>query len=169
MTIKTGDRLPEATLLTIGQSGPEPVALGPLLAGQKVVIFGVPGAFTPTCSSAHVPSFMRCMPRLRDAGVARVICVSVNDPHVMKAWGEASGATAAGIEMLADADGGFTAALGLTFDAPAAGLLNRSQRYAALVEDGVLKVLHREEKRGTCEISGGENMLDAMEELARAG
>lgn len=169
MTIQTGDRLPEAKLLKIGQGGPETVSLAPMIEGRRVVIFGVPGAFTPTCSSAHVPSFIRCMPRLRAAGVEKVICVSVNDPHVMRVWGEASGATEAGIEMLADADGSFTEAMGLSFTAPAAGLINRSQRYAALVEDGVVTVLHREEKRGTCEISGGENMLDALEERSRAG
>ena len=105
MTIDVGYRLPGASLLHMGADRPETVDLAARLAGRKVVIFGVPGAFTPTCDSAHVPSFIRVMDALRDKGVDEVICLSVNDAHVMRAWGESTGATAAGITMLADADG----------------------------------------------------------------
>jgi len=162
MTIAVGNRLPEVTLTRMGESGPEPVALAELVTGRKVVIFAVPGAYTPTCHSAHVPSFIRVKGGLADKGVDEVICVSVNDPFVMGTWGEATGATSAGITMLADAECSFTEALGMRFDAPPAGLIARSKRYALAAEDGVVTHLHIEEGPGTCEISGGEAMLAAL-------
>ncbi|MCU0907044.1 MAG: peroxiredoxin [Rhodobacteraceae bacterium] len=162
MAIETGARLPEASLIRIGDKGPEAVSVGALTKGRKVVVFAVPGAFTPTCHSAHVPSFVRTKDGLKAKGVDEIVCVSVNDPFVMKAWGEATGAAAAGITMLADADGAFTKAMGLDFTAPPVGLLGRSKRYALLAEDGVVKVLHLEESPGTCEISGGEALLAAI-------
>lgn len=162
MAISTGDKLPGATLLKIGEKGPEAVALQERLAGRKVALFAVPGAYTPTCSSAHVPSFIRSMDALKQKGVDEVICVSVNDPFVMKAWGEATGATAAGITMLADPEGAFTTAIGMAFDAPPAGLHRRSKRFALLAEDGVVKVLNAEESPGQCEISAGEALAAAI-------
>lgn len=162
MTIEVGDRLPEVTVTRMGEAGPEPVALGDVIKGRKVVIFALPGAFTPTCHSAHVPSFIRVMDGLAAKGVDEVICVSVNDPYVMGAWGEATGASAAGITMLADAESAFTQAMGMRFDAPPTGLIARSKRYALAAEDGVVTHLHIEEGRGTCEISGGEAMLEAL-------
>lgn len=162
MTISTGDMLPEATLTMIGKEGPEQVALSERLKGRKVVIFAVPGAFTPTCHSAHVPSFMRTRDQFAEKGVQEIICIAVNDPFVMKAWGEATGAAEAGLTMLADAESAFTTAIGMNFDAPPVGLMARSQRYAMLVEDGVVKVLHQEENPGACEISGGEGLLAAI-------
>lgn len=162
MTISEGQSLPEATLLTLGDAGPEPVALASLLAGRKVVIFALPGAYTGVCSTAHVPSFIRTRAAFAEKGVDAVLCVSVNDPFVMKAWGEATGATAAGITFLADADASFTKALGMEFSAPGAGLFDRSARYAMLVEDGVVRVLHKEASPGQCEISGGEALLAAL-------
>ena len=159
MTISTGDRLPDATFVRLGANGPEEVSVETLTKGRKVVIFAVPGAFTPTCHSAHVPSFIRTKEALAAKGVEDVICVSVNDPFVMKAWGEATGATEAGISMLADGTGAFTAAMGLSFDAPPVGLMGRSKRYALMAEDGVVKVLHLEESPGVCEVSGGEALL----------
>lgn len=162
MTISVGDKLPGANLLRMGENGPEAVDLAAKLAGRKVVIFGLPGAYTGTCTTAHVPSFMRNMDKLAAKGVAEVICLSVNDPFVMKAWGEATGAAAAGITFLGDAQSEFTKAIGLDFSAPPAGLINRSKRYALLAEDGVVKVLQVEDSPGTCTISGGEALLDAM-------
>ena len=159
MTIAVGERLPEATLLQMGANGPEQVALGGKLKGRKVAIFGLPGAYTGTCSTAHVPSFMRVRAALAEKGVDEVICVSVNDPFVMKAWGEATGATAAGITMLGDADSSFTTALGLEFSVPAIGFNARSKRYSLLAEDGVVTVLNLEESPGACEISAGETLL----------
>ena len=162
MTISKGDRLPEATLSRFGDKGPEAVTLGDKLKGRKVVIFAVPGAYTPTCHSAHVPSFVRTRDKLTEKGVDEIICVSVNDPFVMKAWGEATGASAAGLTMLADADGSFTKAIGMNFDAAPAGLFGRSQRYAMLVEDGTVSILQTEAGPGVCEATAGEGLLAAM-------
>ncbi|MEF3048702.1 peroxiredoxin [Pseudotabrizicola sp. L79] len=162
MAISVGDRLPEAELIKLGEAGPEAVSVTALAKGRKIVIFAVPGAFTPTCHSAHVPSFVRSKAGFDGKGVDEIICISVNDPFVMKAWGEATGATAAGISMLADADAGFTKALGLDFTAPPVGLIDRSKRYALYAEDGVVKTLHLEESPGQCEISGGEALLAAI-------
>ena len=162
MTISKGDRLPDATLVQLGDSGPAPIAMADKVKGRKVVVFAVPGAFTPTCHSAHVPSFIRTKDQFDAKGVDEIICVSVNDPFVMKAWGEATGATAAGITMLSDAESAFTKAIGMDFDAPPAGLIARSKRYAMLVEDGVVTQLNEESSPGECEISAGEGLLDTM-------
>ena len=162
MTISAGDKLPDATLVRMGDDGPEQVALADHLKGRKVAIFAVPGAFTPTCHSAHVPSFIRTAGQFADKGVDEIICVSVNDPFVMQAWGAATGATDAGITMLGDAGSEFTRAIGMDFDAPPAGLMGRSQRYAMLVEDGKVTLLQVEENPGACEVSGGEALLAAM-------
>jgi len=161
MTIAIGSRLPEATLLKMGESGAEAVALADRLKGRKVVIFGLPGAYTGTCSTAHVPSFMRTAKAFADKGVDEIICVSVNDPFVMKAWGEATGATAAGITMLADSDASFTKALDLTFDLPQFGFFARSKRYSLLAEDGVVTRFNPEAGPG-CEISAGEHLLSQI-------
>lgn len=162
MTLTVGEKLPAATLLQIGANGPESVDLAALTAGRKVVIFAVPGAYTGVCTTAHVPSFIRTKPQFDAKGVDEILCVSVNDPFVMAAWGEATGATAAGITLLADAEAAFTKAIGMAFSAPPVGLIDRSARYAMLVEDGVVKVLNREESPGVCELSAGEGLLAAL-------
>ncbi len=158
MTIAVGQPLPEATFLRMGANGPEGVRLSEKLKGRKVVIFGLPGAYTGPCTTAHVPSFIRTAKGFADKGVDEIICVSVNDPFVMKAWGEATGATAAGISMLADAEAGFAKAIDMTFTVPGLGFYDRSKRYALYAEDGVVKVYHPEP--GTeCSISTGEALL----------
>ena len=162
MTISVGDKLPNATLMTMGENGPEGVSLQDKLAGRKVVIFALPGAYTGTCSTAHVPSFIRTKADFDAKGVDEVICISVNDPFVMQAWGEATGATAAGLTFLGDAQAEFTKAVGMDFTAPPAGLIDRSQRYALYAEDGVVKVFQAEENPGVCDVSGGEAMRDAI-------
>ncbi|WP_226779767.1 peroxiredoxin [Oceaniglobus trochenteri] len=162
MAITTGDTLPAATLIRMGDDGPVTVDIAAHVAGRKVVIFAVPGAFTGVCSTAHVPSFIRSKDALGEKGVDEVICVSVNDPFVMKAWGESTRADAAGITMLGDAEGAFTKAMGMEFSAPPAGLIGRSARYAMLVDSGVVTVLHKEESPGVCEVSGGEAMVAAI-------
>jgi cytochrome c peroxidase len=162
MTLALGDRLPDATFLEPGAEGPVAVSTDALTRGRRVVLFGVPGAFTGTCSNKHVPSFVRTAEALRDGGVDDIVCVAVNDPHVMRAWGEATGATAAGIRMLADAASEYTTAIGMAYDNPKAGMFARSRRYAMLVEDGVVRVLNVEESPGQCEISAGEAMLAAL-------
>lgn len=160
--ISTGDTLPDATLIQMGADGPEEVRISNKTKGRKVVVFAVPGAFTGTCTTAHVPSFMRTKGQFDAKGVDEVICVAVNDPFVMSAWGESTGATAAGLTMLSDAASEFTKAIGMDFDAPPVGLFARSKRYAMLVEDGKVTALNLEENPGTCEISAGESLLEAI-------
>ena len=162
MAITQGDTLPDATFVEMTADGPAPVQLADKTTGRKVVIFAVPGAFTPTCHSAHVPSFIRTKDEFAAKGVDEIICVSVNDPFVMKSWGEATGATEAGITMLGDAESLFTTGIGMEFSAPPAGLIARSKRYAMLVENGVVTLLQEEESPGVCEVSGGEGLLASM-------
>ncbi|HMS96713.1 MAG TPA: peroxiredoxin [Tabrizicola sp.] len=157
-TIRIGDPLPEATLFRLNGDDGKEVSVSDIVKGRKVVIFGLPGAFTSTCSTAHVPSFIRTAKALADKGVDEIICVSVNDPFVMDAWGKATGASAAGITMLGDAVGAFTRAIGMEFDWPPDGFFGRSLRYSMLVEDGVVTRFFPEDKPG-CNISAGEHML----------
>lgn len=162
MAMKVGQALPEGTLLRMGANGVEKVATRDLFAGRRVVLFGLPGAFTGTCSTAHVPSYMRVMARLSSRGVDEIVCVSVNDPWVMKAWGEQTGAASAGITMLADPRGDWVETLGTAFDAPDVGFHRRSRRFSALVVDGVIELWHEEAGPGVCEATAGEAMLAAM-------
>ena len=161
MAIKQGDTLPDAIFTKIAAEGPEIVDLANKTAGRKVVIFAVPGAFTPTCNSAHVPSFIRTKDQFDAKGVDEIICISVNDPHVMKTWGETTGATEAGITMLADAQSLFTTGIGMEFSAPPVGFFARSKRYAMLVNDGVVTIL-QEDAPGACDVSAGEGLLASI-------
>ena len=162
MKISEGATLPGATLLQMGANGAEGVDLAAKLKGRKVVIFGLPGAYTGTCTTAHLPSFIRTKTAFDAKGVDEIICIAVNDPFVMKAWGESTGATAAGITLLGDADAGFTKAIGAEFDVPQLGFKDRSRRYALYAVDGVVKVLHHGSESNACEISGGEALLAAI-------
>jgi len=165
MTIVAGDRVPAVELLQMVGERFETVDLGARIAGRKVVIFGLPGAYTGTCSAAHVPSFIRTRDALAAAGVEEVICISANDPWVMKAWGKETGAEAGGITMLSDAASDYAKATGLMFSAPPVGFYDRIVRHAIYAEDGVVKLLQVEEKRGVCELTSGETMLAAIEAL----
>ena len=162
MSIAVGDKLPEATLVKLGEAGPEQVELGTKLKGRRVVIFAVPGAFTPTCDSAHLPSFIRTKAQFDEKGIDEIICISVNDPFVLNVWAQSSGAEAAGITMLADPDSSYTKAVGMAFSAPPVGFIDRSIRYAMVVDDGVVEVFHEEEGRGVCEATAGESLLAAI-------
>ena len=144
-----------------GAEGPETVSLAAKLKGRKVVVFALPGAFTGPCSTVHVPGFIRVKDKLAAKGVEEIICIAVNDPFVLKAWGEATGATAAGITLLGDADGALTHALKMEFTAPAIGLIGRSNRYALVLEDGVVTVANIDSP-GECNISKGEELLEQM-------
>ena len=159
MAIKQGDRLPSTPVLKKGADGLEKVDLSAIPG--RVAIFAVPGAFTSTCSNAHMPSFVNTAGQFRDKGVDRIICISVNDPSVMDAWAKATGADEARIEVLADADGSFTRAVGMDFDAPQFGMYGRSKRYSMLVRDGVVEVLNLEEP-GKFEVSGGDRLLESV-------
>ena len=162
MTISVGSTLPDAQLQVMGDAGPEAVSLAEKLKGRNVVIFGLPGAYTGTCTTAQVPSFIRTQDRLLAKGVDEVICISVNDAFVMKAWADSTGATSAGITMLGDVDSAFTKEIGMNFTVPPIGFFDRSKRYALYAVDGVVKVLHAEDNAGQCDISGGEAMLAAI-------
>ena len=162
MAVRVGERMPGGTLLRMGDKGVEPVPMGPVFSGRRVVVFGLPGAFTGTCSTAHVPSYMRVLPSLTARGVDEVVCVAANDPWVMKAWGEATGAASAGITMLGDPSGDWIEALGTLFDAPQVGFVRRSRRFSAFVEDGTVRLWQEEAGPGVCEATAGEAMLAAI-------
>ena len=158
MAIELGARLPDAQMVTMGADGPVTVSLAEKLKGRKVVVFALPGAFTGPCSTIHLPSFIRTADKFRAKGVAEIICIAVNDPFTLKAWGEATGATKAGITLLGDADGSFTRGLGMDFTAPHLGLIGRSNRYAVVVDDGRIVLAHVD-KPGVCDVSTGESLL----------
>ena len=167
MTIKVGDRLPAGTLQEFhdvekdGCSiGPNPVTIDSLARGKKVVIFGLPGAFTPTCSAKHVPSYINAYDKLKAKGVDEIACLSVNDPFVMGAWGRDQNAGGK-VRMLADGSAEYTKALGLELDLTARGMGVRCQRFSMLVDDGVVKALNIEAP-GKFEVSGGDTMLTQL-------
>ena len=157
--VKIGDKLPNAQFGLMTDDGPVSVPFADKLAGRKVVVFGFPGAFTPTCSSLHMPSITKNKTQYDAKGVDEVICIAVNDPHVMRVWGEVSGATAVGITVLADMDGAYTKAIGLDFTVPSVGFFGRSQRYSMYIVDGVVLQFNLEESRSNCVISGGDALL----------
>lgn len=161
MTISVGDKLPGGKVLRMGENGAEAVEMETKLKGRKVVIFGLPGAFTGTCTTSHVPSFLRVMDKLKAKGVDEVICLAVNDPFVMKAWAESTGATP-GITFLADGDASYTKAIGQEFTVPHLAFFDRSRRYALYAVDGVVQVLNQGQETSACEISGGEAMVAAI-------
>ena len=161
MTISVGGTLPETNLAHFGADGPETVSLHSKLKGRKVIVFGLPGAFTGPCTTSHIPSFIRTADAFRAKGVEEIICIAVNDPFVLKAWGEVTGATAAGITHLGDADGSFTRALKMEFTAPHLGLIGRSNRYALVLNDGVITHANIDEA-GVCDISTGEALLATL-------
>jgi len=162
MTISVGDKLPSGTLRHMGDEGPVETSTDALCAGKKVVFFGLPGAFTGTCTTSHLPSFIRTADQFAAKGVDAIVCVSVNDVFVMKSWAEDTGADASAIHMLADGDSSFTKALGLEFSAPPVGLIDRSKRYAMLVDNGVVAALEVDENPGECTISAGESFLEKV-------
>ena len=162
MAIGTGDSLPDAKLVKMGAGGPEVVDLNALGAGKKFAIFALPGAFSSTCSTAHVPSFIRTIDQFKAKGVDEIFCISVNDVFVMKEWGVQTGATEAGIHMLADVDGSFTKKMGRDFTAIPLGFINRSERYAMIVEDGKIITFHEEVGKGICDLTGGEALLEEV-------
>lgn len=161
MSITTGDAFPAGKLLRVGGNGPEEVNTNDLARG-RIAIFGLPGAFTGTCTNAHMPSFIRTADDFRAKGIDRIICLTVNDPFVCDAWAKVTGAPDAGIEVLADADGSVTKALGLSFDAPPAGLFGRCKRFAALLNDGGVEVIQVEDSPGQCSVSAGEALLEKV-------
>ncbi|MDA8343529.1 MAG: peroxiredoxin [Actinomycetota bacterium] len=157
MTIAAGDRIPDVQVMTMGPEGPQPVRTGEVLGTGKVVLFAVPGAFTPTCSDYHLPSFLLRNDELRAKGVDTIACLSVNDPFVMGAWGQAHEVDDK-VLMLADGNGEFTRAAGLEMDGSAFGLGIRSQRYAAIIDDGVVSAVFVEPGPGLT-VSAADSVL----------
>jgi peroxiredoxin len=159
MTIQTGDKLPEANLTVATPDGPQPTTTGEFFGGKKVALFAVPGAFTPTCSARHLPSYVEKAGDLKAKGVDEIACISVNDPFVMGAWNDRDGS--GDIAMIADGNGDFTEALGLTMDGSKFGMGKRSQRYSMVVNDGVVEQLNVEGP-GEYRVSSAEYMLEQL-------
>jgi len=157
MSINVGDKVPSVTIKRLGEGGMEAVNTGEFFAGKKIVLFSVPGAFTPTCSMTHLPEFIENAEAIKAKGVDDIVCLAVNDPFVMKAWGEAQGASDK-ITMLPDGNGEFTGAMGLTQDISAAGLATRGKRFAMVINDGVVESLDIEEGKGVT-VSGATACL----------
>lgn len=160
MSISVGDRIPDVEVMTFGADGPERIRTGEALGSGKVVLFAVPGAFTPTCSDYHLPSYIIRNDDLKARGVDTIACISVNDPFVMGAWAEAQH-VGDSVLMVADGNGEFTSAVGLEMDGSGFGLGKRSQRYAMLIEDGVVTVLNVEPGPGLT-VSAADAMLSAL-------
>ena len=159
MTISVGDKLPDVKLVKATQDGPEQVASSDFFAGRKVALFSVPGAFTPTCSAKHLPGYVEKADELRAKGVDEIACTSVNDAFVMGAWKDAAGSEE--VTMLADGNGAFAQAVGLTMDGSGFGMGQRAQRYSMIVEDGVVKELNVEQP-GDFSVSSAEHMLKQL-------
>ena len=159
MTIQVGDRLPDVPLAIGTSEGPKPTSSGEYFAGKRVALFAVPGAFTPTCSARHLPSYVDKAGELKSQGIDEIACISVNDPFVMAAWGKADGSE--DITMLADGNGAFADAVGLTMDGSKFGMGKRSQRYSMIVDDGVVKELNIEQG-GEFRVSSAEYMLEQL-------
>jgi peroxiredoxin len=168
MTIKVGDRLPQATFRIMTANGPAARTTEDLFKGRKVVLVGVPGAFTPTCHRNHLPGFVARADEFKARGVDAILVTAVNDVFVMDAWAKASDA-AGRVEFLSDGNGDFAKAIGLSMDGSGFGLGIRSQRYSMLVDDGVVQALNVEDAPGKAELSGAEALLAQLGEGQPAG
>ncbi len=161
MTISVGDHLPDTIFHAMGTGGPEPLTTQEVFVDKKVVIFAVPGAFTPTCHNKHLPGFLDALEAFKDKGVDAVVCIAVNDIFVLDAWARQSGAEGK-ILFLADGNGEYTRKIGMAFDGSAVGLGERSQRYAMFVDDGVVKVLNVEDAPASAIISSADKLLVSL-------
>jgi peroxiredoxin len=159
MTIQVGDRLPDVPLAIATPEGPQPTTSGEYFKGKKIALFAVPGAFTPTCSARHLPSYVEKAQELKGRGIDEIACISVNDPFVMGAWGQRDGSE--DITMIADGNGDFAEATGLVMDGSKYGMGKRSQRYSMIVDDGVVEQLNVEAP-GEYRASSAEYMLDQL-------
>lgn len=160
MTIKVGDTIPQATLIKATEAGPAPIATADLFAGRKVLVFSVPGAFTPTCSAKHLPGFVTNADAIKAHGIDEIVCLSVNDAFVMDAWGKSAG-VGDKVTMVADGSADFTKALGLEMDATRFGMGMRGQRFSMMVEDGRVTHLNVEEP-GAFAVSSAEHMMSLL-------
>ena len=161
MTIKPGDKMPDAQLMHMSDAGPAPITTAELFDGKTVAMFALPGAFTPTCSNQHLPGFIEKSEELRAAGVDTIICLSVNDAFVMGAWGEQQGAGGK-VMMVGDGNAELTEKLGLSMDGSGFGMGTRSLRYSMIVRDGVVETLNVEGNPSQAVDSGAENLLSQL-------
>jgi peroxiredoxin len=159
MPIQPGDKVPNVALSIATADGPQPTTSGEYFSGKKVALFAVPGAFTPTCSARHLPSYVDKAEELKAKGVDEIACISVNDPFVMRAWGERDGSDQ--VTMLADGNGEFAQAAGLTMDGSKFGMGQRSQRYSMLIDDGTVQQVNVEAP-GEYRVSSAEHMLEQL-------
>jgi glutaredoxin/glutathione-dependent peroxiredoxin len=160
MAIKAGERMPSGTLKTMTPDGPRDITTDQIFKGKKVVLFSVPGAFTPTCDARHLPGFVQHAEQLKKKGIDTIACMAVNDVFVMNAWGKASG-VADRILMLADGNGDYSKALGLSLDASKFGMGTRGQRFALVVDDGIAKQVYVE-AAGEFKVSAAEHVLAGL-------
>ena len=160
MTISVGDKIPNVKVMVVSAEGPQEAQTAEYMSSGKVALFSVPGAFTPTCSAKHLPGFINNAEALKGKGVDKIVCMSVNDAFVMKAWGDNQDAGGK-VEMLADGNGDFSRALGLTFDGKGFGMGERGQRFSAIIDNGVVSELNVEEP-GAFEVSSAEHMLGQL-------
>jgi glutaredoxin/glutathione-dependent peroxiredoxin len=161
MSIQVGDRLPQATFRVMTPDGPAARTTDDVFKGRKVVLVAVPGAFTPTCHRNHLPGYIEKAQEIRRRGIDAIAVTAVNDVFVMEAWAKSSGA-GEGIEFLADGNGDFARAVGLTMDGAGFGLGTRSQRYAMVVDDGVVAAMNVEDAPSKAEVSGADNLLKGL-------
>jgi peroxiredoxin len=161
MAIKVGDKVPESTLMRMTDSGPAPITTGDLFKGKKTAVFGLPGAFTPTCSAKHVPSYLNSADKLKAKGIEQIVCLSVNDAFVMNAWGKDQ-KVGDKILMAGDGSADLTKKLGLELDLTARGMGTRCRRFSMVVEDGVVKQINIEPNPGGMEVSDAETMLKQL-------
>ena len=161
MAVKVGDKVPSGSFGIMKGEGPGSISTDELFNGKKVVVFSVPGAFTPTCSKTHLPGFVKNAGAIKAKGIDTIACLAVNDVFVMDAWGKSSGAEGK-VVMLADGNAAYTKALGLDLDASGFGMGTRGQRFAMVVKNGVVEKLQVEPSAGQCTISGGDSILSSL-------
>ena len=160
MTISVGDKIPDVKVMLATDKGPDQVSTVEFLGSGKVALFSLPGAFTPTCSASHLPGFVEKADALKSKGVSKIVCMSVNDAFVMDAWGKSQN-TSDDVIMLADGNGDFARALGLTMDGTGFGMGERAQRFSVILDDGVVSKLNIEEP-GAFDVSSAEHMLNQL-------
>ena len=165
MKFSLEEKLPSCTLSQMTEDGPKTLNLSEVTLGKKVILVGMPGAFTQTCDKQHLPSLIKNSTALFNKGIDEIICIVVNDIHVAKSWGEISGATEAGIKILCDVESQFTEAIGLSFSVPKVGFFKRLQRVFLILDNNIIKHAQVEAVRGECELTSGETILDTVEKI----
>ena len=162
MKEKIGSRIPEGTFYYLDKTGPKEIKLSSLTSNKKIILTGMPGAFSDTCTKSHLPSLIKNMPNYKNKGISEVLCIIVNDVFVAKEWAEQTGANDAGIKVLCDPESIFTKKLGLEFTAPKIGLINRLTRIAMILNNGEIQKVLFEEKRGVCNFTSGNSLLSLL-------